>query len=300
MKKRIISLVVGLIILAPAYSQQEYAFRVLANKGANEVKSGNSWQNIKTGASLKAEDEVKVAENGYLGLVSAKGKPLEIKNPGLKKVSELLSMVQQGGASVLNKYTDFLLSSNSPEAKKNRLSATGAVHRGGVEDIKLFLPPNQSSSLYNPTAIVNWEAKGTGPFVVVLKNMWEDELMKAETPENSLEINLSDPKFANENAILIEVRSKADPNTKSESHLIKRLSPDEKEKVKRLLSDINSDVKDETALNELILAGFYEENNLFIDAITSYEKAIKLAPDVPTYKEAYEEFLLRNKMKSAK
>jgi cytochrome c-type biogenesis protein CcmH/NrfG len=48
------------------------------------------------------------------------------------------------------------------------------------------------------------------------------------------------------------------------------------------------------------LAGFYEENKLFIDAITAYEQAIKLAPDVPTYQEAYEEFLLRNKLKNQK
>jgi cytochrome c-type biogenesis protein CcmH/NrfG len=45
------------------------------------------------------------------------------------------------------------------------------------------------------------------------------------------------------------------------------------------------------------MAGFYEENKLFVDAIGAYEEAIKLAPDVPTYKEAYEEYLLRNKLK---
>ena len=56
----------------------------------------------------------------------------------------------------------------------------------------------------------------------------------------------------------------------------------------------------ETALNKFIMAGFYEENKLLIDAITAYEQAIKLAPDVPTYKEAYEEFLLRNKLKTQK
>jgi cytochrome c-type biogenesis protein CcmH/NrfG len=36
---------------------------------------------------------------------------------------------------------------------------------------------------------------------------------------------------------------------------------------------------------------------LFIDAISAYEEAIKLAPDVPYYKEAYEEFLLRHGLK---
>ena len=70
--------------------------------------------------------------------------------------------------------------------------------------------------------------------------------------------------------------------------------------LKKALAEITGEVKEETALNEFIMAGFYEENKLFIDAITAYEKAIKLAPDVASYKEAYEEFLLRNKFKDAK
>ncbi|HKZ37794.1 MAG TPA: hypothetical protein VJ184_09100, partial [Chryseolinea sp.] len=103
---------------------QDYAFKVLANKGANEVKSGNDWLPIKTGASLKSGDELKLSDNSYMGLVHATGKPLELKVAGSYKVSDLSSKMS-GGTSVINKYTDFILSSNSPEAKKNRLSATG-------------------------------------------------------------------------------------------------------------------------------------------------------------------------------
>jgi hypothetical protein len=39
---------------------------------------------------------------------------------------------------------------------------------------------------------------------------------------------------------------------------------------------------------------------LYVDAITAYEEAIKMAPDVASYKEAYDEFLLRNKLKEQK
>ena len=53
-------------------------------------------------------------------------------------------------------------------------------------------------------------------------------------------------------------------------------------------------------MNKVVLASFYEQNKLLIDAITAYEEAIKLAPDDPTYKDYYEEFLLRNKLKVIK
>jgi uncharacterized protein HemY len=127
--------------------------------------------------------------------------------------------------------------------------------------------------------------------------MFDDELAKFETPETSFQVDLTDPKFAKENAILVEVKSKADPKQVSKQHLIKKLTPADEERVKTSLNEIIGDIGEQTAMNKILLASFYEENNLFIDAIKAYEDAIKLAPDVDMYKEYYEEFLLRHGMK---
>jgi hypothetical protein len=64
------------------------------------------------------------------------------------------------------------------------------------------------------------------------------------------------------------------------------------------LDEIIGQLNEPTALNKLILAGFYEENNLLIDAITAYEEAVKLAPDVSSYQEDYDEFLIRHGLKT--
>jgi hypothetical protein len=279
---------------ATAVLGQDYAFKVLANKGSNEVRSGDEWHPIRTGASLKKDDELKLSPNSYMGLVHATGKPLELKEAGNYKVTDLESKVK-GGTSVLTKYTDFILSSNSAEAKKNRLSATGAVDRGERASIQLLLPQNQHSGIYNNIAIISWVGTDVaGPYVAMIRNMFDDELAQIETPETSLEIDLTDPRFSKENALLIEVKSKNDPTQISKQHLIKKLAPAEQENVKQSLGEIMGEVQEKTALNKFILAGFYEENNLFIDAISAYEEAIKLAPDVNSYKEAYEDFLLRH------
>jgi hypothetical protein len=294
MKKFSYTLYVAALVFLSSYAfGQEYAFKVLANKGGNEVKSGDSWQPIKTGASLLADDEIKVATNAYLGLVHKSGKPLEVKEAKTYKVSELAKLITVG-SSVVTKYTDFILSSNSAEAKKNRLSATGAVHRGEPE-IDLFLPENQHSAVYNNIAIISWDAtKIPGPYVITFKNMFDDEVSKVETPETSYSLDFNDPKFAKEDKIIVQVTSKTDSKEVSKQHLIKKLSPADHDNIKKSLDQILNEVNEPTALNKLILAGFYEENKLLIDAITAYEEAIKLAPDVPSYKEAYDEFLLRH------
>ncbi len=296
MKNKKLSLIVLITLFAFISNAQDYAFKVLANKGTNEVKSGSDWRPLKTGAALKKEDELKVSENGYVGLVHASGKPVELKKAGPYSVADLASDVS-GGTSVLTKYTDFILSSNSAEAKKNRLSATGAVHRGDASAIRVLLPENQHSGLYNQSAVINWDgSKVQGPYMVSIKSMFDEELFKFETSETSVQIDLSDPKLAEETAVLVEISSKADPSQTSKQHLIKKLTPDEQKNVANSLNEILGNVREQTALNKFILAGFYEENHLFIDAIAAYEEAIKLAPDVPTYQEAYDEFLLRHGM----
>lgn len=297
MKKGRILLLVSFFTVSILVNAQDYTFRVLANKGANEIKSGDGWQPVKTGASLKLGDELRVTENASIGLVHSSGKPLEVKKANTYKVADLAAQMT-GGSSVLNKYTDFILSSNSAEAKKNRLSATGAVHRG--LGIKVFLPNNQFASVFNNVVYVNWDKAEKGPYTVTFLNMFDDVLLKVETPENSVHVDLGDPKFAGEAAILVEVQSKATGTKSDERYLIKRLSAGEREKIKVPYTEITKELAEETALNKVVLASFYEQNKLLIDAITAYEEAIKLAPDDPTYKDYYEEFLLRNKLKVIK
>ena len=237
--KKIYALILAVITVQTAFSQ-DYAFKVLANKGTNELKSGNNWAPLKTGASLKIEDELKIADNAYLGLVHVSGKPVEIKQAGTYKISDLSAKVN-GGSSVLMKYTDFILSSNGAETKKNRLSATGAVHRDvtGAHAIKLVLPENQHAGIYNSKVVINWDdTKAKGAFVVTLRNMFDDVLHKIETPSSGVEIDLNDPKYSSENAVLVEVTSKADPKQFSKQHLIKKLAAGEQERIKKLKNSL--------------------------------------------------------------
>lgn len=292
----------GLLSVLVAFSSvvcaQDYAFKVLANKGNNEIKSSEGWQPLKTGATLKSGDEVKLSDNAYIGLVHNSGKPVEVKEAGVHTVAALESKVGSG-SSVLNKYTDFILSSNSADEPKNRLSATGAVHRDITEAaaIKVFLPEKDFSGIFNKTAIVKWDSKVAGPYVVTVINMFEDVLAKEETPETVYEIDFNDERFANETAILIRVSSKADPKQSSKQYMIKKLPPAEFQKVTTAMTEVKGQLGNESAMNKLFLAGFYEQNNLLIDAIYAYEQAIKMEPEVPNFRESYDAFLQRNNLK---
>src|SRR5688572_17491797 len=101
MKARKLTLVLALVLAVSFVFAQDYAFKVMANKGSNEVKSGDTWQPLKTGASLKATDELKLVDNAYIGLIHATGKPLEVRQAGNYKVSDLAGKIS-AGTSVVN------------------------------------------------------------------------------------------------------------------------------------------------------------------------------------------------------
>jgi len=273
---------------------QNYTFKVLVNKGKNEMKTSQGWQQIKVGASLQTADELKIVENAYLGLVHVSGKAIEVKQSGKYKVTELAARVN-GGTSVLNKYTDFILSANT--GPKNTLTATGAVDRG-VDNIKVYLPRPDLAIVYNNKVTFGWEDnKSLRPYSVVFKSMFGDELLVLETNENSVEIDLGDRNFENEDNIIITVISKGDKAKISDEYTLKKLSRGDKERIQNAYQQISAQTADQTALNKLVIAGFYEENHLLVDAISAYLAAMALAPDVPYYNEAYDEFLLRNGIK---
>lgn len=272
---------------------QGYTFKVLANKGDNKVKSGADWKSLKTGTALNETDELEVSDNAYLGLVHSSGKTLELKSAGNHKVKDLAAKVNSGGSSVASRYADFVLSKMTAESKKNRLSATGAVTRGD-EAIKVFMP--SSVDVFSEKALLRWNSlDGEPTYIVTFRNMFDDVLMSIETTDTNFELDMTDERIAKENVVLLSVVDKENGAVKkSDTYAIKKLGDSGAEKVKGVLNELMSEVDEETALNKYILAGFYEENNLLVDALINYDQAIKLAPDVASYQEAYDEFLYRN------
>ena len=300
MKTKLALFAIVFVMAGQAVAQtgsQAYAFKVLANKGKNEVKSGSGWTPLKVGATLKNEDELRISENAYLGLVHSSGKAIEVRKAGSIKVMDLASEVKDS-PTVLKKYTDFMLSSNT--GPKNTLAATGAVSRG-TENIIVYLPKPELAVVYGDKVTINWEGdQKSAPYVVYFKSMFGDDLASQEAPTNSLVVDLTNKSFVNEDNIIVTVESKANKSKHSAEYTLKRISKADKARISGDLAKIDASASDATAINKLSIAAFFEENNLIIDAIPYYQDAIKLAPDVPDYKDFYEDFLVRYGIKAKK
>lgn len=296
-----------LLVAAPLWaSAQDYAFKVLASKGSNTVDNAP----LKIGAKLKDSQTIKVASDSYLSLAHHSGKALEVA-PGTHKIKELEAKVAQS-TSVNSKYADFVIkeltqSDEGVAAAKNRfqhMNKTGSVVRD-MSLIATMLPVN--TRMFGNQLVVRWymkdnsDANGEGNYKIMISDLSDNVIFTQQTQSTATTIDISkDPKLAEQQQLIVKVVP-LDKDGKERisaqaivGNAIMRMSSEEMKELQNELQNITSKNQAPSALTKLIEARFFEEKELYADAIYAYEKAIELSDGTEQYKRIYEFFLDRN------
>lgn len=289
MKQYAAFFVLALILVVHSAHAQTYAFKVLVSKGKSEVKTPTSdWEPLKTGTSLQSSDEIRVAQNAYLGLMPAEGQPIEVREAKVHKVADLVKKVPRG-ATALNKYTDFILSKE--EEKRGKLGATGAVTRTIPGLVMVYLPGDDKAQLYGDKVVIQWQSEDVKPpYEVIFTSLMGEELGRYTTDQTWVAVAVNEGKFKSEANLMVKVISKNKPGQGSKDYFIKKLKGKDRQEMDEKFKDAKTGT---SALDWYVMAGVYEENLLLIDALNAYHEAAVLAPDVELYKAAYEEYVKR-------
>lgn len=293
----------ALLMAAMSAGAQAYVFRVLANKGENQVKKAGTSEavGLKTGSTLNADDMIISSDGAYIGLMHKSGKTTEVRGAGTKKVSEIEKQINTGTTSVASRYANFVaakMDESEDGSVRSKLAATGAVSRAvGDAAIGVLVPGDVE--LLGDNAVISWVApEGSAEslaYTVKVKNIFDEVIYQDETTSNSMNLDFSSDEFSQNEAglFLVNIYKSGDENIASSQVGIKKVKEGDKTEVKESLENLQSEVSEDSPLNKIIYASFYEENGLILDAITKYEEAIKMAPEVEDFKLLYEEFKLR-------
>ncbi len=298
MKTKLLYLIGGLLLISSIGYSQDYVFKILTNsKGDNTFKTTSTdWTPLKTGTKLNSGDEIKTSVDCYVVLLSSNGKLLELKEAKDYKVDELKSQVGGEEDGVISKYADFVMSKMTADSKeenrKKYASITGATQRG-FSQIKFFMA--SSANIYNTEAIVRWKAQDEATaYEVSLLDWFGEPLMVAETSDSFYQIDFTDVKLKDVEMVIVNVSVKGEEETSSGDYAIQRVNAEDSKEYSVELETLKSSLDDSSPISNLILAEFYEQNDLLLDALTSYEHAVQSSPDVAYFKDAYTEFLMRN------
>ncbi|MEQ8882579.1 MAG: hypothetical protein RLQ12_23270, partial [Cyclobacteriaceae bacterium] len=125
-------------------------------------------------------------------------------------------------------------------------------------------------------------------YVVSVKNIFDEVIYTTETESEFVELDFTAEQMKNDVGLyILQVAKKGDPEVKSDDVGIKRATDAE---INANLASLKSEVSEDSPLNKLIYASFYEENGLLLDALTKYEEAVKMAPEIQDFQDLYDNF----------
>ncbi len=296
MKKIFLVSILNFVFLTGLMAQS--VFSIILNKGENTFGSDDQFSQVLLGAALSKNDVLNVIEGGYVALVhDATGSSLELSKKGTYSVSDLEQKISDQSQTVMAKYGKFLMSKMNPENDGNQnLNVTGAVDRGEDGLIKIYWP--SVMDVYGSEAIVTWQkSDDIENYVLTIKNMFDDVIEERQVKGSKFNLELDNNKLKNEKLLIINVRAKDNAGVFSRDYGIKRLSDEGKKSIGQEFESLKTVASEESSLNKLLLASFFEENQLLVDAITYYNQALAISPDPEGFNKLYDNFLLRNGLK---
>ncbi|MCG8308994.1 MAG: hypothetical protein MI975_16480 [Cytophagales bacterium] len=297
--KKVILTSVFIFKLAAASIAQDAIFSVILNRGNNLIKTEKNQKTIVLGSGLMNHEVVHVSENGYIALVhEVSGSSLEITEAGDYKVSELEVRLKERPATILAKYGRFLMKKLNPDENGNQnLNVTGAVERGDVGLIEVDLP--KINDLFGDQVTVSWkQTDDILDYVVTIKDKLDDLIVEKPVTGTSYTIDLNGGQLKGERMIIVNVRARHNSELRSPDFGIKRLDLEESEVIRNEFASIKMVANANNVVDKLLIASFFEENQLLADAITYYNEAQSISPDPDGFNTLYNNFLIRNGLKN--
>ena len=295
MRRAYLIIILPIVVFSAGHCQN-YIFKVMANKGNNQFQlaSQSTWQTIKLGSSLNNGDKLLVDQNAYLGLLHASGHTMELSERGTFDIEQLASKVGIRKKGISAKYAEFVL--NDLDDKDHGQLRNVIESRGlNAEKIIIFLP--FTAKIFNPSMVIHWsKLSGDKIYILSVNNMFGELIKQFETSSNQFQLDLGQDEFVSQKLFIVNVSVKNDNSVISNDIGIEKLFGEKEDLVKREVAQLNDEINSESALGQIVLASYYEHQDLLVDATYHYHEAIKLAPYVPDFETMYHAFLIRNNL----
>ena len=281
---------------------QDFVFKVLASKGQTDIKkTGSSTpEQAKIGAELFTGDQIIATEETYLGLLHRTGKTIEVNTPGIHEVAVLEKRVPPKVSGINIRIMGYVLeviNNVEPDLKadyKENLKTIAGVSRAADNFITLLVKEqNKVNIIYGNKAIVRWfSTENASNYNVTVLSSFGDNLATIETQESFVEIDFSAPPLDNESFFVVRVESTG-PEMSSEVYQIQRIT--DQDEITEVTDALN-EYSEENSTHALMLAIFYAERGLYLDALSQYERAMRLSPDVDIYRQLRDQFIIDNNL----
>jgi hypothetical protein len=285
---------------------QEVVFKTLAAKGTCMVQRGanpDEYTPISTGVKIFQDDKIIITgSSSYVGLVSLDGKALELKKGGVYYVKDLSNSLASGETSLAQKYLNLLVNDMSKvdDNTARNTKYTGSVERS-IENkqIVVFLP--ETTKIAGTEGSIQWFPKvDASSYKVSIFNLYEESVFAETTGDKFIAIDFAELGLKPGQVYKMSVADAANPAKNSGYISLQVPTRSEMAMYETDLSMLKNEVPMNSAIGDMVIATYFEEQELFLNAIPYYESAIEKEPNIVEYQDAYNMFLFKIGLETVK
>ena len=281
---------------------QTPVFNVLAAKGEVKIiRAGSADQSsVKIGSPLFMGDKLVTSSDNYLALLHKSGKTTEISSAGNHDIGQLERDLPPGNSGVLERLYDFVLLKIDEDKGdinanyKENLKASAGVSRATGGLITLLVKEQKKiNQVIGSNVRLRWvSTENVKKYNVTILSAFGDKLGTYTVADEFVDLDINQPPMDKENYFVVKIDSESPPMS-SVSYQIQRASD---QTLINEMVDAFEEYSEESASHALMLALFFEERGFYLDALTHYEKAMQSEPEVESYRQLRDQFILNSSL----
>lgn len=294
MKNKLYLILSFLLFFAFTAMSQNFCLKVSICSGAIQYqKEGfTKWENCKQNTLLQENDFLKFSKSSYALFTTNDKKLLEYKTEGTIKVKSLLDKNKSNLTSSIKNVVQNIVEDVISKSNNNQVTSLSDRALNSY-NIQTHVPKNKCY-LFDTLISFSWYSGCKGYNFKIMDKI--DKLIYESTINDTfIVIDPSDEKIflAYDELYRWSVSCKSE-NKSSGSEMFLVLSKDASDKIsdstKFIISEIGN--PDDNAFPNIVLASFYERNNLFLEVESCYQRALKIAPN-QEFRNLFANFLVK-------
>lgn len=278
---------------------QQYTFKVLTFSGKVDYRTSTAqpWKKVKTGESLIKDCEVRLDKNSYAALMFNDGRTMEMQDEGIFAINDLEQNMRSSKISVTQKFAKFVAQEIiTDKSEKKDMKTFAAVVRIKPNHIDAAIP--SFTSVLDPVIDFSWYSyPSTKQYIFSILNFSGTTIFMDLVDDTTYTVDAEKLKLNKGTVYKWHVSDADNPKITSDTNAINFLSNDNRALILDTLQMLNAEIEsNETPLNVYSLCVFCERNNLNVEALKYFNKAIVLVPESEEYKKLFARFLLKHKL----
>ena len=297
--KIVFAFILGLF-LTQNLTAQDTLFSVVAVNGTSMIQRGsNPDEFVKVAPGILVFDNDKIVVTGsdsYIGLVSPIGKVTEITKGGVFTAEDLVANLVNGDAILANTYTNLfaqnLTAIKYDQAQYNMFTGISVDRSSNEIGIEIFLPAKTKIS--DNSAIISWSSKKSiENYKVSMTNLYEEVVFSAATSDTKMLIDFASIDLSPGHVYRFTVFEVGNVTNKSADITLQVPTRSDLAKYQTDLKMLQEEIPKNSAIGDMVMATYLQEQGLFLQAIPYFKSAIEKEPKIVEYKHAYDVFLYK-------